>query len=158
MTLKTSCHNCGINIEHDDWMIGQEAQCPDCGQTILLAPKKETQSPPPKELPELKTKQVSAAQMHLELIRDNSCYKQLRQVIDVVYIIGFVAAIIGLLIGVLNGRATILNGDGGGWIDVLLSIVSAIGAIIFLVAGRQAALLAVDIADTLLHEHSQSKP
>jgi hypothetical protein len=38
MILKVPCRNCGVNIEHEDWMANNEAKCPACGQMTLLAP------------------------------------------------------------------------------------------------------------------------
>ena len=81
---------------------------------------------------------------HLNYIRSITCYKTLRTVIECSFVICLLAAALSTVFSVVNqqGIATAFLGILG---------------MILLVAIRQSALLIIDIADTLLHEHAKDK-
>jgi len=85
---------------------------------------------------------------HLTFIRANSSYGALRSIIEVC----FVLSLLGALGFMIAGWAA--DKGGGAWFPP-----TAIGilSIVLLIAARQSAFLLIDIADTLLHEHSKSR-
>jgi hypothetical protein len=86
---------------------------------------------------------------YLEHIRDNSCYGVLRSIIEVFTAVAIVAALFAIGIGIFHlvGRETEMG---------LYCLGYGIGGFILIIGIRQSALLLIDIADTLLHEHSKT--
>ena len=105
---------------------------------------RETQAKPSAPTTETRSRVAS----HLTFIRANSSYGALRSIIEVC----FVLSLLGALGFMIAGWAA--DKGGGAWFPP-----TAIGilSIVLLIAARQSAFLLIDIADTLLHEHSKSR-
>lgn len=141
MISKTSCQHCGQHIEFEVEHANQFAPCPACGnQTRLLFPGK--QAKPPKPAVEKLTPEHAA----LKEVRAKTCYKTLRELIDLVAAILMVTAALPLI-----GSIGFLFTSNGGLVVRVMTIISA--AVIFVVAlaltiaARQSVLLLIDIAD-----------
>ena len=89
---------------------------------------------------------------HLALVRANTCYRVLRGLIDVVF--GLAVFLVG---GCLLEYLGIMSREHDeNWILYTVGwSISGILVIVILIAARQSALLLIDIADTLLYEHSK---
>jgi hypothetical protein len=85
---------------------------------------------------------------YLDHIRDNSCYGVLRSIIEVCAALAIVAAILAIGTGVFHliNREMALG---------LYCVGAGVGGLILVIGIRQSAFLLIDIADTLLHEHSR---
>jgi hypothetical protein len=88
---------------------------------------------------------------HLRYIRENSCYQVLRSIIEICIALVILAA----AIGGLGGGALLLR-DGKTEAG-LIQIAAGIGILILAIGLRQSALLLIDVADSLLHEHSKGR-
>jgi hypothetical protein len=86
---------------------------------------------------------------HLEMIRSNTCYGALRSIINICYAI----LILGVIVTVVGGALALYNKEyATGFAAIAASIISWVLS----TAARQAAFLLVDIADTLLFDHSKN--
>lgn len=87
---------------------------------------------------------------YLAYIRDNSCYGVLRSIIEVCTALALIAAIFSIIGGALFLiKQEIASG--------LYAVGSGVAGLIVIAGIRQAALLLIDIADTLLHHHSKTQ-
>lgn len=85
---------------------------------------------------------------YLGHIRENSCYGVLRGIIELFAALIMVAAVLAIGVGIFHlVQKQIAMG--------LYEIGSGIVSLILIIGLRQSALLLIDIADTLLHEHSK---
>jgi len=132
MIANAKCQHCGNDFETDG--MNRTEFCPHCGkETSIVA---QVAVPVPASVTG-----VSSTAATLKQIRQQTCYKTLRELIDLVQILFFVAA--GL--AVLGAFAGFFQGS-----EVPAAIVAAASAFILVVlaiAWKQAALLLVDIAD-----------
>lgn len=88
---------------------------------------------------------------YLEHIRDNSCYGVLRSIIEVFAALAIVASILAIGVGVFHFVRKEFPMSYY-WLG------AGIGGFILIIGLRQWFLLLIDIADTLLHEHSKNTP
>jgi hypothetical protein len=126
-----------------DWVaLGTIIELPSTA--VIPGPDKPEAAPPPAR-PRKDVKE------YLEHVRENSCYGVLRSIIEVVTALTVVAAVFAIAGGVFylikREMAFGLYGVGTG-----------VGSIILIIGARQGALLLIDIADTLLHHHSKTRP
>jgi hypothetical protein len=155
MIAKTSCQHCGIHLEFDAESANQFISCPSCGQqTRLILPSPAKPSPQPKFNAPAAVPILSQTEKHLALIRKKSCYPQLRFIINVCFLLLLIA--IGISALILVGAAS--DQDEGVLLvkRILFILGCASLAVALLIAIRQSALLMIDIADTLLHEHAKT--
>ena len=137
MIANTKCQHCGNEFEIDG--MNRTEFCPHCGKETSIVAQVAVPAP-------ASVTGVSSAAATLKQIRQQTCYKTLRGLIDLVQILFFVAA--GLV--VLGGVVGLFVGDEAPAKKFLTVIVGAASAFILIVLGiawKQAALLLVDIAD-----------
>jgi uncharacterized Zn finger protein (UPF0148 family) len=159
MIAKAPCQQCGTNLEFEAEHYGQFIACPVCGQqTRLLLQKPDYQESSPKksaaESPPQKISKNTAVKAHLEMIRDQSCYPQLRFIIEICFVLllcGVSLYAIMATIGIMQNQSEFPI------LYVVSNIAAIIGSVVLLIALRQSALLLIDIADTLLNEHAENK-
>jgi hypothetical protein len=151
MIAKCPCEHCGVNIEFatEEFLSGSAVTCPHCGKETPLYVSQQAK-PVPKPAVPISTpqeRQLSSAES-LKLIRQQTCYKTLRSLIDMVQILFFVAA--GLLaigsIGVLFEGSEELQAAAK-ITSLIIGLVLAFILTVLAIAWKQAALLLVDIAD-----------
>jgi hypothetical protein len=153
MNAKCNCNNCSTHLEFDSANAGQTINCPSCGMETKLY------LPPPPPVPRIdkpahqptltaSSSLASGAGEQLKQIRHQTCYKTLRSLIDLVQIIiigGAALTLVGAAVGLFRTSDeasfafrlwTFLGIACGCFVAAVLSI-----------AGKQAALLLVDIAD-----------
>jgi hypothetical protein len=140
---KCKCTVCAQSIEFDlkdEWRIGP---CPHCGKdTLLRSPLTEDSA-----IKSPAMSQTSHVQKRLESIRGNSCYKTLRGVIDICFIVSAILVFV----------AVAACWGGYGEVHPVIATILGVVAIVILIAGKQSSLLLVDIADAILHNHSSNK-
>jgi len=155
MTAKCNCNNCSSHLEFDSANAGQVITCPSCGMETKLY------VPPPAPVPKVEktvhrssepianplTAPSSTADT-LKLVRQESCYKTLRGLIDLVQ----VAFFIGGGFSVLMALATVFFGGSDLPIAnhigaLVIGLASGFILVVLGIAWKQAALLLVDIAD-----------
>jgi DNA-directed RNA polymerase subunit RPC12/RpoP len=159
MIAKCNCNQCSTHLEFDSANAGQVINCPTCGmETTLYVP------PPP--APKSATP-ISNPQEHqfppaesLKQIRHQTCYQTLRSLINILQIFCFIFAgliALGALASIFDysqiktavktadGEATMAMMVFGG--RILLGLAGAIVFVFLAIAGKQSALLLVDIAD-----------
>ena len=138
MIANAKCQHCG-NVFETDGMNKSEF-CPHCGKETLIVGQAFVPAP-------AHTASMVSTAATLEQIRQQTCYKTLRGLIDLVQILFFVAAglaVLGAFAGFFEGSDVPAAGK------FLYAIVGAASAFILIVLGiawKQAALLLVDIAD-----------
>lgn len=140
MIATTNCQHCGNGFEIDG-MNGTEF-CPHCGkETSIVA---QVSDPAPAS-----TTGTPSTAATLKQIRQQTCYKRLRELIDCVQILIFIAAgLVGLeVVRQLLERNTDSNKIIVVIIGLLLAFISASILVVLGIAWKQAALLLVDIAD-----------
>ncbi len=103
----------------------------------------------------LESKAAARVRLYLTFIRSNSPYKTLRSVIDVFWGILTMCAFVFLLGAVAFYFNTKDRTGDADLLSLVAEVVSGVGSIILIMAARQAALVLIDIADTLLREHSK---
>jgi hypothetical protein len=139
MIANAKCQHCE-NVFETDGMSKTEF-CPHCGKETFIV----GQAFVPAPANTASTASTTAAT--LKQIRQQTCYKTLRELIDLVQILFFVAAGLAVL-GAFGGLFAGSEVPAGG--KFLYAIVGAASAFILIVLGiawKQAALLLVDIAD-----------
>ena len=112
--------------------------------------KSATAQPTPSSSQPKITQEQKRVETHLATIRKHTCYGVLRSIIE----ISFVVSLIAVGLALVSGIESLGNNRAGMRIAFLFG--AALAAIL-LVAARQSALLLIDIADTLLHEHSKDR-
>jgi hypothetical protein len=136
MIATTNCQHCGKGFEIDG--MNRTEFCPHCGKETSVL--KQASPPAPAPAP-------ASTATTLKQIRQQTCYRTLRGLIDLVQILFFVAAGLAVL-GALG--IFFQGGDVPAGGKILYAIVGAASAFILIVLGiawKQAALLLVDIAD-----------
>lgn len=139
MIANTKCQHCGEEFEIDG--MNRTEFCPHCGKETSIVARVSVPAP-------ASITGVSGTAATLKQIRRQTCYKTLRELIDLVQILFFVAAglfILGALLGVVFGGDQMLA--GGKIVTLIVGAASAFILIVLAIAWKQAALLLVDIAD-----------
>ncbi len=159
MIAKCECRCCATHLEFDSNHAGQTVKCPHCGgetklylPTLSPLPGKEKPAPPAAATPPLPPPAET-----LKQIRAQSCYRTQRLLITVEQVLCFIGAGLVLVAGVIAYFASGMAGMGlaGGFAGLLVGGVYLLWAVILAVlaiAGKQAALLLVDIADCQIHQ------
>lgn len=138
MKTITRCELCNGEIEFDESQDGQEVSCPWCAaKTTLRLPPKATGFPVRK-----------GAWDWLAEVRRNTCYKALRIVIGLGFALLYIALAIGFVAS-LTGLG--FAGDFSGLAAAATILLVAVVAI----AGHQATLLLIDIADVLIYDSAR---
>jgi hypothetical protein len=134
MIANAKCQHCG-NVFETDGMNKTEF-CPHCGKETFIVGQAFDPAPA----------NTAAA---LKQIREQTCYKTLRELIGVVQILFFIAAgLAGLgVTGNFLELGQVASSIGGILLAVIIGLVSAFILIVLGIAWKQAALLLVDIAD-----------
>jgi len=170
--MKFECPKCQRHLSGDTSLLQELVTCPDCGE--VFQPRRTP--PPPTPAPQRSNIVASIGQQikkaapgsdssarqraisHLTFIRANSCYRMLRSLIDVCFVLCLIV-VIGAIVMSFVGMFAI----GGGGIPVfgalsagVMSIFVGLLAIAILIAARQSVLILIDISDSLLHEHSKN--
>jgi hypothetical protein len=160
MVEKCYCESCGGGIEfdpaeceinHPGRAFGKQTDCPHCGQKTLLF----TPDAAPSQIPKpglLKHGESVGVKAYLNHIRENSNYLVLRGVINT----AFALLMLGVVVGALLSSISEFGIGGKPGIAIVASVVLGVFACIIIAAAWQSALLLVDVADTLIHEHSKS--
>lgn len=157
MIAKCECQHCGQHIEFEAESADQFCLCPTCGQqTRLRLPGK----PFANTQAAMTTKSISRLTPQsaaLKQIRGQSCYKALRVLISAAQIFCFIMAAVPALAGAFGFFSEVkgygLLADASGIIFIAIISVFWIAVFIFLaIAGKQAALLLVDIADCQIRQ------
>lgn len=133
MITNIQCSHCGNTFESE--LLEKTEFCPHCGKETSIVQQAAILAP-------------AYTASTLKQIRQQTCYKTLRGLIDLVQILFFVAAgltVLGAFGGLFAGSEDVPAGG-----KLLYMIVGAAVAFILIVLGiawKQAALLLVDIAD-----------
>jgi len=142
MIVKCSCQNCNGHIEFETqgFQPGTRSECPHCKmETVLFIPNTIT------------AKQRVKA--HLGLIRSNSAYPAIRFMINICVLLSIISII--FLTPTVWAKAKGL--DLAPWKVPIVTIMLDGLAIAAAFAVQQSIFSVIDIADTLLHEHSKNK-
>ena len=118
-------------------------------QRFQAKQQQEMRQPHAAPQPQQRARIFLTEEQHLADIRSRSCYKALRLVINVSAGVIF-AAIIAFILYVATRETERFQ-------PKLIGIGYALVLLIVTIAGRQSALLFVDIADTLLFEHNRNR-
>jgi hypothetical protein len=106
-------------------------------------------APVPSHAPSSRLADKIRVATHLEMIRKNTCYGALRSIINICYAI----LILGVVVTAGSGVFSMYQKEYSvGFAAIAASIISWI----LCTAARQAAFLLVDIADTLIFDHSKN--
>ena len=163
MITKSSCQHCGQHIEFEAENAGEFVPCPSCGkQTRLLLPasKPTAKGNYPIHQPSVmgnlksllpKPAADTNAKKHLNFVRENSCYPQLRFIINICFLLALVG---GGIYAAIIALALIRNEN---YFPLIYFCLGVALAAVLLIAIRQSSLLLIDVADTLLHEHAKTK-
>lgn len=148
--VRCRCQHCSQSIEFEIAQAGTNATCPSCGmETLLFIPR---DPKPERKVPESVMQQPKPIENHLAYIRENSCYKVLRGLINICFVLALI--VIGLSI-VFTWLFYLLSEGSLNLIQIIAATCLTILSSVLLIAARQCAFLLIDIADTLLHEHSK---
>ncbi len=147
MIATSYCVHCQNTIEFNAEAAGQTTPCPHCGKETLL------RLPAPPQLTHTPAKPVGNPVLaHLKFIRKNTSYRELRSFIRVCF--RLLVASVGLY-ACFSWLETTVGGGTDGAGGALATTMLGLIAIAILVAARQSAFVVLDIADTLLHQHSK---
>lgn len=151
---KCHCQHCNGPIAFPVEMAGEMSECPHCKMDTRLfippppppaPPKPATPNPPPNPPPT-----VPSFAEDLKKIRARTCYQSLRSLINVAQIIGFVGIGIfafSLVTGISQSPLAASGSSEFALVGFFVSVSMCLGGVVVLIAGKQAALLLVDIAD-----------
>lgn len=87
----------------------------------------------------------------IEMVRKRSCYRTLRDLIDIICLISIVVTVIAGVVYLIGGVAA------GSPIVVVVGIAITALACVLVIAGKQVSLLLIDIADTLIEQNRKKK-
>jgi len=142
MNVKCTCQNCNghIEFETEGFVPGTRSECPHCKmETVLFIPNVMT------------AKQRVRA--HLGLIRSNSAYPAIRFMINICLLL----SIISVLFLTPTVWTLVKGMNLAPWkVPMATMMLDGLG-IAAAFAFQQSVFSVIDIADTLLHEHSKSK-
>jgi hypothetical protein len=140
MIIKCNCNHCSAHLEFDAENAGQVIACPTCGiETTLCVP------PPTDPLAA-----PSSPAEALKKIRQQSCYRTLRSLIGLVQALCFIVAgliALGSFVAIPFRFNEGIVGVASGAVVAIVGLLWAFLIIVLAIAGKQAALLLVDIAD-----------
>jgi DNA-directed RNA polymerase subunit RPC12/RpoP len=132
MIATARCQHCGNEFETDG--VNKSEFCPHCGKESFI-------------FGQVAGLTASNTATTLKQIREQTCYKTLRGLIDLVQVLIFVAAALAVLgagAGLFSESDTLA---GGKFVTAIVGAASAFILIVVAIAWKQAALLLVDIAD-----------
>jgi DNA-directed RNA polymerase subunit RPC12/RpoP len=138
MIATTTCQHCGNEFEID--VMNRTEFCPHCGKETFIVGQVSAPAP-------AYTAGTVSTAGTLKQIRQQTCYKTLRGLIDLVQILFFVAAgfaVLGAIAGCYEGSEVLPASKSA---NVVVGLASAFILIVLAIAWKQAALLLVDIAD-----------
>lgn len=131
---------------------GQEIECPHCGRQTRIY---KTQNGEKTQGGAVVEKKISS---QLEYIRQNTSYRVLRKVINVTSGLAIAAEVLVAAILIVGDMSASSGENSSPSIGPdLITAAAAALAVVLTIAAWQSALLLVDIADTLLIEHSKAK-
>lgn len=151
-TANCSCPNCGQHIEFDLDASGTDASCPNCGKEFTLYEGVTKRKMATVDFPPAVTPPGRTVKEYLKKLRENSCYGALRTLIDVSFLlcaIGCLLAGVGLIVVSARTGSGILT-------ESLFAVPATLLSIVLLIAFRQAAFVAIDIADALIHQGNET--
>jgi hypothetical protein len=142
MNVKCSCQHCNghIEFETEGFQPGTRFECPHCKmETVLFIPNTVT------------AKQRVKA--HLSLIRSNSAYPAIRFMINICLLLSIISILL-----LTPAVWTLIKGlELAAWKVPIVTMMLEGLAIAAVFAFQQSVFSVIDIADTLIHEHSKSK-
>lgn len=146
MIVKCNCNHCSAHLEFDSENAGQVIACPTCGMETTLY------VPPPLPVPQIEKliQKPSSPAEALKQIRQQTCYRTLRSLIDLIQKLLFIFAGLSALASISVPILTaVREGDGlaGGIVSAILGVVCSAIIVVVAIAWKQAASLLVDIAD-----------
>ena len=160
MLTKCNCNNCSAQLEFESSSVGSIVTCPQCRlETRLFIPPTPEVPTFEKATPELSTPMLnpmltaSSPAATLDSVRGGTCYGTLRGLVGVVQLLVFVLAGVVALSGVFGIVAGFRLHEAG--LGLSVGIPAFCGAVLLSVlgvAGKQAALLLVDIADCQIQQ------
>jgi DNA-directed RNA polymerase subunit RPC12/RpoP len=139
MIANTKCQHCGNEFETDG--TNKSEFCPHCGKETFIFGQVAVPAP-------ASITGGSSTAATLKQIRQQTCYKTLRGLIDLVQILIFVAvglAVLGAFGGLFFPDSE--TPAAGKFLTLIIGAASAFILIVLAIAWKQAALLLVDIAD-----------
>jgi hypothetical protein len=142
MNVKCTCQHCNghIEFETEGFQPGTRLECPHCKmETLLFIPNTVTAR--------------QRVKTHLELIRSNSAYPAIRFIINVCVLFSIISTL--FLTPTVWAKAKGL--ELAAWQAPVVTVMLEGMAIAAAFAVQQSIFSVIDIADTLLHEHSKSK-
>jgi ABC-type microcin C transport system permease subunit YejE len=140
MIATTNCQHCGKEFETDG--MNRTEFCPHCGKETSIVAQVAVPAPA----------SSTGTAATLKQIRQQTCYKTLRGLIDLVQILFFVAAgfaVLGAIAGCFEGSEVL---PASKFANVIIGLASAFILIVLAIAWKQAALLLVDIADCQIRQ------
>ncbi len=134
-TIKFSCSKCGQHIEVAAEKFDVPVACPACGFFVI---------PPPDTLRQHAQEVLSRPNDQtplefIEAVRAQTCYSHLRRLIDYFSLLAIVVIVIDGLFYMAD--------------KAIVGIAVIVIGCFVIVAGRQSALLLIDIADTLIEQN-----
>jgi rRNA maturation protein Nop10 len=138
MIANAKCQHCGNDFETDG--MNRTEFCPHCGKETSIVAQVSPPAP-------VSITGASGTAATLKQIRQQTCYKTLRGLIDLVQILFFVAAglaVLGAFAGFFEESEVPAAGK---FLYAIIGAASAFILIVLAIAWKQAALLLVDIAD-----------
>jgi predicted RNA-binding Zn-ribbon protein involved in translation (DUF1610 family) len=145
--VKFGCPSCGKELRYPLEEAGRKATCLGC-QASFVVPGMECRPTSHEEQERIRDRVHS----HLKSIRSRSCYPFLRNSID--YCFGILLIAI-CLAGVVLFNNTPNGNPNGNPPKVFGILLYGMLLVFFLSVVRSASILLIDIADTLLNEHSK---
>ncbi|MGA2541365.1 MAG: hypothetical protein ABSG78_07350 [Verrucomicrobiota bacterium] len=143
MIVKCTCQHCDGHIEFEaqGFQPGTRLECPHCKmETVLFIPNTMT----PKQ----------RVRAYLSLIRSNSAYPAIRFMINICLLVSIISI---LFLTPTVWTLVKARPDLASWkVPIVTMMLEGLG-IAAAFAVQQSIFSVIDIADTLLHEHSKSK-
>lgn len=156
---KFHCPNCAKSLDSPTELAAVDVECPDCKFVFRPSVEKIIEEKPvvPYTVVEKSAKERVAA--HLASIRANSSYRLLRGAISISFALALAAVVVAIIWLAIIAFSERISGGPQDFTAIQLIEGGLMGAvaIILCFVCRQSAFLLIDIADTLLHEHSKPK-
>lgn len=154
MKALCNCQSCGEKIEFETHQSGEIVSCQYCGnqtQLSLIIPEK--------PMDQESFKDGNPAETRLTFIRKNTCYRILRISINVWSLLLIMSAWCFLILpfSYRVQESQTFPGLAPTRRDLIVTIGLCLLALMIILAFRQAALLAVDITDSILHYHARTR-
>lgn len=109
--------------------------------------------PPKRTIPQQFTSEIE----HLAAIRKTTCYPALRFVVNIAFVLSLGICVLSIYI-IASTNPISVHGSGTSFrLEQLMMMVWPLFGMLVCIASRQAALLVIDIADTLIFDSSHKK-